>query len=477
MDLLELVSRVKFYVDDKAVERSQHTLEKMQKRLEFLGAAEKLRGLREIVERFSGLGEQLQSAATSAGLTVEELQKLQYAGSMAAVSGEEMGTALTHLTRTLYAAKQGGAEAAKHFEDIGISREQIAGFRTGKDAMAAMADRFAGIQDPIKKQALAQELLGRGSSKMVGFLSKGSKAIGEMGREAEDVGAILSGPQVRALADVEDSLSQLWQVVRTFTAGIAASVAPAVQYLVGQMLQLYKSNRAFIQLNMRQWFDTITYAMGYVYGLVEGLTIKFMRFAREHGELVKWTGYLALGLGALAIAGGLVSTVIGGISAAFGAISILFSPLVIGVAAVTLAIHDLWVMLHGGSWEDTWLAKMLTGAKEGMGWVLKQLGIGPDRSSMVIDEEGVPTSIRRANDNMVALSGMQGPGGVPLSPGAAAAAAGGSATINTTAPITINVPPGTDPRMVGQAAKDGVREHLDQLAREMRRSLKPAQAY
>src|SRR3954470_5783097 len=145
MDLLELVTKMKVQVFDKPVAGLEHRLEKIQHRLEFLGATEIARGLFELVEKFSGLGEQLQASATSAGLTVEELQKLQYAGSMAAVSGEEMGTALTHLTRTLYGAKQGGAEATKAFEDVGISREQLQGFRTGKDALKALADRFATI--------------------------------------------------------------------------------------------------------------------------------------------------------------------------------------------------------------------------------------------------------------------------------------------------------------------------------------------
>src|SRR5690606_12665097 len=44
-------------------------------------------------------------------------------------------------------------------------------------------------------------------------------------------------------------------------------------------------------------------------------------------------------------------------------------------------------------------------------------------------------------------------------------------------PITINVPPGTDPSEVGNRAKEGVTEHLDRILREAQRSLTPAVAY
>ena len=475
MDLLDLVNKLTFKVADKPIQTLDKRLEGINHRLEFLGAAEVARGLFHLVEKFSGLGESLQASATSAGITTDELQKLQYAGSMSAVSAEEMGTALTHLTRELQSAKEGGGEAIKQFADLGISREQLAGFRTGKDAMMAMADAVQRVDDPTKRLAITTGLLGRGSSKMVGFLAKGSAAIRDMGMEAQDLGAVLSGPQVQALADVEDSLSQLWQVFRTFMAGLAAQVAPAIQNIVGWMLNLYKANRAFIQVRLDQWFQNITYAMGFVYGVVEALVLQFMRFAKEHEEIVEWAGYLALGLGALAIAGAAVSAVMGIISGILGAISILFSPVVLGVGALVLAIHDLWTILSGGSWEDTWLYKMLNGAKAGVSWMADKLGLGGGGEGAGDSDQEFVDGILGAHADLAALQGMAAPGAsVPtfLNP-----ASGAVTNVDMNSPITINIPAGTDPRMVGQAAKDGVREHLDQLSREMRRSLKPAQAY
>jgi len=279
---------------------------------------------------------------------------------------------------------------------------------------------------------------------------------------------------VQALADVEDALSQLWQVFRTFMAGIAASFAPAIQNITHWFLALYKANREFLQLNMNRWFADITYAMGFVYGILEALVIKFMRFVKEHGELVKWVGYLVLGLGALAIVGAAVSAIFGAIGAVFGAISVLFSPLVLGVGAVTLAIHDLWTLLSGGSWEDTWLSKMLTAGGKGIAWLMEKMGLVDPNAKPGINGEGVPTSIARASQNMDVLSDMSYSG---VSASMPQGGAGAPVSVDMSAPITINVPPGTDPRQVGEAARQGVKDHLDQLSREMRRSLKPAQAY
>lgn len=529
MDLLELVTAYKFKVVDQPIDKLDQKLEKVQHRLEFLGAAEVVRGIFDLVERFSGLGEQLQAAAVSAGLSVEELQKLQYAGSMAAVSSEDMDTALTHLTRTLYDAKKGGAEAVKTFDDVGISREQLAGFRTGKDALAAMADRFSRIQDPIKKQALAQEMLGRGSGKMVAFLSKGSKAIDEMGREAEKVGAVLSGPQVQALADVEDSLSQLWQVFRTFIAGVAAQFAPAIQKAVGHLLELYRANQAFIQQNLSKWAYNATYAFGYVFGIVEGLTIKFARFAREHETLVNWGGKLVLALvglsmganlltgtlnlaqGALAFIltpfqlfwglGGLVrnmlsalalrlailfETALPALSEAFLALGASIEATPIGwiltaLVGLTLAVQALWTVLHGGNFSDTWLGKLFSAGKGALGWVMDKVGLGGSGKATTPGAGAITPSgaaLAGAYDNLDQLQRQAGGAGMAQNPNQLLpppGAATGNYEIN--APMTFNVPPGTDPKQVGQAAKEGVKEHLDRVSREMRRSLKPAQAY
>lgn len=492
MDLFDLVTRWRFTADARPLDVLGSKLDSMNNKLGAFGAVAIAERIYHMVESFSDLGEALQASATSAGLSVEELQKLQYAGSMSAVSSEEMSGALAKLTRSLYSAKQGSSEAIKQFHDVGITQDQIKGFRTSKDALAALADRMKGIQDPIKKQGLAMALLGRGSSNMVGFLSKGSGAIKEMGDEAEAVGAVLTGKQVTALADVEDSLSRLWKVFKTFAAAIAATFAPAIMKMADGFVDLWKANRKFVEVNFDKWAYDISFAFGFVFGIIESLIIKFSRFAKEHGELVMWTGKLVLALGALGAAGAIAA----------GALSLIASAIIatgigIAVAALTTAIHDLWVILSGGKYEDTWLYKL----EKGFTRLLKMLGIGrAAMTSMVVGSEGTPRSIMPdygmaeeaemstgvpralvANENLRNFAQAQQPASAALA--SPAGTAGGPQSVEQTnhieldAPITVTISGNADPDQAARAARDGISDGIDKLARQVRRSLKPAVVY
>lgn len=528
MDLLSLLTRWKFDVDENPVRKLEHRLEGLQRRLEFLGAAEAIRGIHEITERFSAFAEQLQSGATSAGLTAEALQKIQFAGTQSAVSAEEMTGALARLSRQLHEARNGSAQALETFKQAGISPEQVRGFRTSADALRGLADRMQRIKDPIEKQGLAMALLGRGSHNMVGLLSKGSAAMDAMGKEALEVGAVLAGPQVQALAEVEDSLSKLWQVLKVFTAGIAARFAPAIGKAVDAFLELYKAHRKFIEVNISKWVGDITYAFGFVFGVCEGLIMKFTAFAEAHETLVYWGGRIVLVLGAVALGAWAVQAVLGILVGFFGLLGsavglatgpfkifwmvsgfvyrgliliiaqmgvlvarafpqlgaavvrfsslLLATPLgwiIAGIAALVLGAELLYTMwFKKGSFKDTWLGQIYEGVKGAGSWVMDKLGFGK------------PSAEGGAANNMGALARM-GPPGAGQAPdaesmmmqGMALQGNGSTPSYELTAPITINVPAGTDASGVGKAAREGVRDHLDRVLRETRRGLKQPVAY
>jgi hypothetical protein len=509
MDILDMLTKWAFKTETKPLDHVNEKLEKIQHSLEFLGAAEVVKGIFEIVERFSGMAEQLQSGAASAGLTVEALQRLQFAGSQSAVSAEEMTGALSHLTRTLYEARKGSKEATASFAAAGISKEQIAGFHTGADAMRALAERMKGMSDPIAKQGLAMQIMGRGSSKMVGFLSKGGAAMDAMGKEAEAMGAVLTGPQVSALADVEDALSAMGQVMKTFMASIAAKFAPAIEKTVHALLELYKVNRAFIETKINAWVYDMTFALGFVVGLVQWAAKKFFAFAAAHQDLVKWGGRVLSVLAAIGLVVvvakkgfGLLASFLGPVvwllkmmtgvgavlaravlpllTAAFSPIGLTVMGIVAGLGLLILLVQAAWEMFHGKSFKDTWLGQMYDGVK-GMGSALMgKLGLGSE------GEQGVPALLRpdagkgggflsNVGDKLGAMGSMM-TGGAGLS-GMMGQMAGGGTTYDMEAPININIPAGADPKEVGKMAKEGVKEHLDQTLREARRSLKPGLAY
>lgn len=287
MNRRELLAKIGFDVDEKPLQRVEQGIAGIKHTLQFFAVAEVVKGVAEMTERFAHFAEELHVAAESAGITVENFQQLAFAAKQSSVSQEELGMSMARLSRHLYESRKGGAEAQKAFLEAGFSQDQIAGFKTGSDVLLALADRFKEIKDPIQKQALAMELAGRGSVNLVGFLSQGSTAIRGTGAEFSKLGVILSTGQVNALVKVEHSMQKLWAVLESVGKAIAASIAPAISYLIDRFLKLWSSNQGIFGANWNDWAYKVTFAMGYVYGWLEIVAKKFLEFFNAD-ELSEW---------------------------------------------------------------------------------------------------------------------------------------------------------------------------------------------
>lgn len=541
MNLLELVSKFTFDADTTPLQSVETKLDHIGHKLEFLAAAEVVRGIFELTERFSNFASEIATSAIAAGLSAESLQKIQFAAEQAGSSSGEVTGAMQKLTRVLYEAQSGSEEARKSFLAAGISVAELKGFKTGADALGALSDRVKGISDPIKKQALATKLLGRGAGNMVEFLDQGSAAIKEMGDQAERMGAVLSDENVAQLKEFEDGMGALWRTVKVFAATIAAAFAPGIKQATKAILEWWTANRALVSVNIKGWVDTITYAFGYVFGVVEGLIDIFVKFAAQHPVLVSMAGKLVLGLMGVALAAGILVKGLGLTHAAFGllgdaaaalkvpfdlffgaanlakralvllianigvAVSTAFPALggaitavataiqatpigwlLAGLAAVVVAGHDIWTMLSGGSWEDTWLYKLYETLKNLTGGILKKFGI--DLQSMAAPAGVVPSAPLPGLGGDVPNSVMQDHGDwmeQGRSVKQAASENAEKAVQNVHAPVsqTLNADvkiiaqPGVDTGKLANQVADKLTKDFQRQSREMQRALVTNQAY
>lgn len=420
--LRDLAAKISLQIDDNGLEAFNKKLEGMHRSLEIVAGAEILKGLFEIAEKFSGMGEQLETAAASAGITTEAFQQLAFAASQSGVGSEKLGFSLTMLSRQLEGAREGSEGALATFEKIGISPEQVASFHDSSDALKAVADRIAAIQDPIKRTQTAMKLFGRGGAQMVRFLGEGSEGIDKKMAQASKIGAVVSAKQIEQLAELEDALSAFGTVVKAAFATIATYAAPIIRAFVTRLEEFWVANRAIIQLNIKKWFGDLAFALGFVLGFMRGLIERFQEFTSAFPNLTKWftraaaaavilsagvsgillvlrpitSAFTALGGVLSGVTGGLGAVVKGGrtlvtvllwaqkavaalvlrlavlaaralpaLGDALASVAALIeaTPLgiiVAGLAAVVLASQTLWTLWRGGDfWKDTWLGQAL----------------------------------------------------------------------------------------------------------------------
>jgi len=346
-----LLTKIGFNVEHDKLERLEGQLEGIKKRLDVISGIEVARSLYELAERFGHVGEQLSIAAEAAGLTVDQFQKLNYAASQNGVSTEEMSKALQHVSLTLFQARTGSQEAQKAFALAGFSPGQIQSFRTSQDVLLALSDRLRGIRDPIQRAAVSQELLGRGSVRLAGFLAQGSKAITNRGQQAQRFGLILTEKEVKSLEVVEHSFQNIILFLQKIGATIVTDISPSIRDMVNDFLKFYNANKDLINLNIKAFLDKFLYGLGYVYGFVTTLFTDLKKKFSGFGDIF---GLGEGSLGKIAFAGtvlaGLVGTAKTGV-AVFAALDAAMSPLVVTIATLAsglLVLHDTYKLLQGG---------------------------------------------------------------------------------------------------------------------------------
>lgn len=503
----EMITKWGFKIEHEKLSRVEQQLEGIKRRLEFLGAVEVGKAVFEMVEKFSKFGEELHSVSSSIGLAVEDYQRLAFSASQASVSQEELGGSMRRLARQIYAAREGSEDANKSFQDLGIGPERVKSFKNAEEALLAVSDRMRAIDDPIKKAALAQQLLGRSSSHMVGYLSQGSEALKKQGMEADKLGIILSHKQVEALVRVENAFSKLWAVLKSISAIIAAEVAPVLEYLIGDFIKFFQMNRELVQSNIIHFLEKLAFAFGFVwealkYGisLVKELAEKFnmdsqlLSLIGAIGGLVG--GYFLLKKSIQAVidtymflqgAMGVATKVMGFswsavmklasawnyLVAALGTTSLSLGVFLGLLALIFVAIHDIWEGIHGrptwinGLMEMLGIADSVNGAFEKMfEWIAKLGQAGIDVGKWV---GNTGASILTGGD-----SGALTPA---MASSITSAGAQGGANYSLNAPINIAVPPGTDPADVGKHVGTAVKEHLDFVMRQANKSTGGVVAY
>lgn len=470
MIVREFLTRWGFQIEGQKLNRMESQLDSIRKRMDLMIGVRMAQGFARLAGQFSQTGERIAANAAAAGLGVEAFQRLGFAGQQSGLHMDQLAKATQNLSQRIFDFKKGGAEAMEAFKGFGFTPEQVNNFRDSEDALLQVADRFAQMEDPLLKSALAMKTFGDADSRLIALLSRGRAGIEGMGAEASRLGIILGQHQVQALERLQRTYNRVFATFTGVASRITADIAPAFEELAQGVLDLYLANRQLIEVNVRQFLLMAAYAMGVLWGAVQVLTEAFVKllevFGLEDRALAIAAGLGAVTLGLIALSA-IVSFITPGLSAMFGVfrlavpllklMPLLFAPIVlkavalsVAIGAVVVGLHDLYALMAG---KKQMLPGIISGAKNFLGFG----GSGEQATGGVL--EGFDQM--RAN----ALNG---------------AAAGGNtsnSSVNVNSPITVNVPPGTEPSSVGGKVREGVADAMGRMLREAQRSLTPAVAY
>ncbi len=183
----------------------------------------------------SNYADELGKMSQRVGVAVEDLSGLAYAGNLADVSNEALGTGLKKMSKLL-------AEGSDKFQLLGVKTKETSGaMRPTIEIFADVADKFAGLENGSIKTALAMALFGKSGADLIPLLNAGGKGIRDAADEARKFGLIVSAEAAKAAEEFNDNLTRMAALSKGATMELANGLIPAMSRFLDNYIELKKA--------------------------------------------------------------------------------------------------------------------------------------------------------------------------------------------------------------------------------------------
>lgn len=244
--------------------------------------------------------DELNTLSKQTGISVEELQKMQYAAELVDVSVEDMTGAMRKLKTKITPTNE-------TLKKLGISATNADGsLRDANDVFYDALKALSGISNETERDQVAMELFGKSADSLAGIIDDGGAALKEYGQQAENLGLILDEDTIDALNETNDKIEQIKGTVRATMAQVGADVASVLAPVIEKAA-----------------------------ALIGNITAKLRELGPEQTEtILKIVGVVAALAPAIIVIGKIVSGIGSVISVLGTVVGVLGGPLTIAIAAV-----------------------------------------------------------------------------------------------------------------------------------------------
>ena len=359
MTVKELVVKLGFKADDKALKSFEKSFKSLRKTALWVGAgvAAAVTGLVAITKNVANIGDALAEDSQKLGITVEALQKLRYSAELAGVGQEQLNSAFFKFTRVLSEAKTGSKSARDAFRKLKLDPKK---FKTSEEAVLGISDAFNKMPAGIQKTALAQEFFGRSGAQLIPFLNQGSKTIKEMGDEFESFGGVISASSANLGDDFNDNLAKVEKIFGGIKNAIGQAFLPIFNDLVQKFIEYLKVNKELIKAKLDKFikglvkaFQALLKFLGKVYNFSE----KFIDSVGGIENALKILTYALAGLLALKVGRFIFDLV--NLAKSLKFVGMAGGKILLVAAAVTALLATLKGLYSFGKGGPSWVADFL----------------------------------------------------------------------------------------------------------------------
>ena len=252
----------------------------------------------------------LNTLSKQTGVSTDELQKWSYASDLVDVSMDTMTGALKKMKKNM----DSNSDA---FESLGVNVKNADGtFRDVTDVFYDTLGALSNIDNETERDIKAMDIFGKSADDLAGVIDDGGKALKDYGKEAEDLGLIMSGDTLNQLNEANDTFDQLKATLKGDLAKVGATLvttfAPALEKVADV---LKKVGDRIANLTPQQ----------------AEMIVKILAIVAVIGPLVTVIGGIITGLGAVAMAMSFLLTPVGLVIAA-----------IVALIAITVLVIKNW---------------------------------------------------------------------------------------------------------------------------------------
>lgn len=317
------------------------------------------------------------------GLTAETITELGHGLKMTGSDMSALEPMMKGLSNNLDALKAGNAGAEKAFGRLGLAAQDFAGL-TPDAALKKTAEAVAGIQDPMERAALAQDIFGKGGQALLPMLTGGVQGFRDFIAEAHSLGVVLSSEQVGKVDEVADSFDKLKEQLGAAGLKITASMGPSLEKLTGWLSDVVNKVVAWIDKNPGAVEDIVEWGFA-ISGvlLVGGPLLGFISNAITFGVQMKNMFIALKGVQVASRLSGLVG--VSGASGLLGVVGALAA--IVGVAGLAWAFGRWIDNITSNTAFGRWIDSMMDGLVKLIEKVGVALGLVEDLEKKRADNE------------------------------------------------------------------------------------------
>jgi len=193
------------------------------------------------------------------GISVQQLQELEYASRFVDVSVETMTGSMNKMTRSMDDARDAMLtgklnEQAQAYQSLGVTITNADGtLRNNKDVWYEVVDALGRVTNETERDSLAMTLLGKSATELNPLIKAGSDELARLSDEAHTVGAVVSDEGVTALGEFDDNMETL----KASTQGLLNEALAELMPVINELIDDLKENMPGIVDNIKSFITFV----------------------------------------------------------------------------------------------------------------------------------------------------------------------------------------------------------------------------